>query len=53
MRENNFVNRAKLATTVDRLTEDERSYLSAHLKMKEWMSDTANALEMFLFFPAL
>lgn len=40
------MNRAELATTVDRLTEDERSYLSAYLKMKERISDTAYAREM-------
>ncbi len=40
------MNRAELATTVDRLTEDERSYLSAYLRMKERISDTAYAQEM-------
>jgi len=32
--------------TVDRLTEDERSYLSAYLKMKERINDATYASEM-------
>ena len=35
-----------LTATVDKLSEDERSYLSAYLKMKERVSDSQYAREM-------
>ena len=38
--------RSQLAATVDELSEDERSYLSVYLKMKERMSDSTYAGEM-------
>lgn len=40
------MNRTQLAATVDQLSEDERSYLSAYLKMKERISDASYAREM-------
>ncbi len=40
------MNRGQLAATVDQLSEDERSYLSAYLKMKERISDASYAREM-------
>lgn len=44
--ESMVMNRAELAATVDELSEDERSYLSAYLKMKERMCDATFANEM-------
>ena len=38
--------KAELVAAVDELTEDERSYLSAYLKMKERLSDAAYRQEM-------
>ena len=46
MNEVKAMNRAELAATVDELNEDERSYLSAYLKMKERISDASYAREM-------
>ena len=46
MNEIEAMNRAELAATVDELNEDERSYLSAYLKMKERISDASYAREM-------
>lgn len=46
MNEIRGMNRTELAATVDELTADERSYLSAYLKMKERISDTTYAREM-------
>ena len=40
------MDRSQLTATVDELSEDERSYLSVYLKMKERMSDSAYAREM-------
>jgi len=40
------MNRTELAAAVDELTADERSYLSAYLKMKERISDASYAREM-------
>jgi len=40
------MDRSQLTATVDELSEDERSYLSVYLKMKERMSDNAYAHEM-------
>ncbi|MET3873625.1 hypothetical protein J3R74_003495 [Puniceicoccus vermicola] len=40
------MNRAQLAATVDALSEGERSYLSAYLKMKERICDVSYAREM-------
>lgn len=40
------MNRAELAAKVDELTDDERSYLSAYLKMKERLSNASFADEM-------
>lgn len=38
--------KSKLAAQVDELTKDERSYLSAYLKMKERIVDASYAREM-------
>jgi len=45
---NNLVDmtKAELVAAVDELTEDERSYLSAYLKMKERLSDAAYRQKM-------
>ena len=40
------MDRTELAATVDKLTVDERCYLSAYLKMKDRMSDVSYAREM-------
>jgi len=41
-----LMDRTQLASTVDALSEGERSYLSAYLKMKERISDTTYVREM-------
>jgi len=46
MKEAMSMDRTQLAATVDQLSEDERSYLSAYLKMKERISDASYAREM-------
>lgn len=45
---NNFIEmtKAELVAAVDELTENERSYLRAYLKMKERLSDAAYRQEM-------
>ena len=40
------MNRSELAATVDELSQDERSYLSAYLKMKERIRDASYVREM-------
>jgi hypothetical protein len=40
------MNRTELAATVDKLTVDERSYLSAYLKLKDHIGDASYAREM-------
>ena len=40
------MDRSELTATVDELSENERSYLSIYLKMKERMSDNSYAREM-------
>ncbi|MFW5874128.1 MAG: hypothetical protein ACOCVJ_01860 [Verrucomicrobiota bacterium] len=46
MNEIKVMNRTELAAAVDELTADERSYLSAYLKMKERISEASYAREM-------
>ncbi|MEM7790579.1 MAG: hypothetical protein AAF546_04190 [Verrucomicrobiota bacterium] len=46
MNEAYAMNRAELAATVDELSEDERSYLSAYLKMKKHINDASYSHEM-------
>lgn len=40
------MDKAQLTATVDNLSEDERSYLTAYLKMKDRISDASYAREM-------
>lgn len=47
------MNRTELAATVDEMTADERSYLSAYLKMKERISDASYAHEMSIRLKAM
>ena len=41
-----IMNKVELVAAVDELSEDERSYLSAYLKMKERLSDASYREEM-------